>query len=36
VHVQTYGENVFAFAEVRADHHGDFDYNDMVVKLSVL
>ena len=36
VHVQTYGENVFAFEDVRADHHGDFDYNDMVVKLSVL
>jgi hypothetical protein len=36
VHVQTFGENVFAFEDVRADHHGDFDYNDMVVKLSVL
>ena len=36
VHVQTYGENVFAFEDVRADHGGDFDYNDMVVKLSVL
>ncbi|SEO16646.1 hypothetical protein SAMN02990966_01236 [Rhodospirillales bacterium URHD0017] len=36
VHVQTFGENVFAFEDVRADHGGDFDYNDMVVKLSVL
>jgi hypothetical protein len=36
VHVQTFGENVFAFEDVRADHGGDFDYNDMVVKLSML
>ena len=36
VHVQSFGENVFGFEDVRADHGGDFDYNDMVVKLSVL
>jgi hypothetical protein len=36
VHVQTFGENVFAFEDVRADHGADFDYNDMVVKLSML
>jgi hypothetical protein len=36
VHVQSFGENVFGFEDVRADHGGDFDYNDMVVKLSLL
>ena len=35
-HIRNYGENVFGFEDLRADQRSDFDYNDMVMKLSVL
>jgi hypothetical protein len=34
-HIRSYGENVFGFEDLRADQHSDFDYNDMIVKLTV-
>lgn len=35
-HIRLFGENVFGFEDLRADQHSDFDYNDLVMKLSVL
>lgn len=35
-HIRNYGENVFGFEDLRADQHSDFDYNDMVMRLTVL
>jgi hypothetical protein len=26
--------NIFGFEELRADQHGDFDYNDVVVQVT--
>ena len=34
-HIRTYGENMFGFEDLRADQHADFDYNDLVVKLTL-
>lgn len=34
-HIRMYGENTFGFEDLRADQHSDFDYNDMIVKLTV-
>ena len=34
-HVRSYGENIFGFEDLRADQGSDFDYNDLVVRLSV-
>jgi hypothetical protein len=33
-HIRTYGENTFGFEDQRADQHSDFDYNDMIVKIT--
>jgi hypothetical protein len=33
-HIRTYGENTFGFEDLRADQHSDFDYNDMVLKIT--
>jgi hypothetical protein len=33
-HIKVFGENTFGFEDLRADQHSDFDYNDMVVKLT--
>jgi hypothetical protein len=33
-HIRTYGENTFGFEDLRADQHSDFDYNDMLVKIT--
>lgn len=33
-HIRTFGENVFGFEDLRADQRSDFDYNDMIVKLT--
>jgi hypothetical protein len=35
-HIRSFGENMFGFEDLRADQGSDFDYNDMVVHLSVL
>jgi hypothetical protein len=35
-HIRLFGENVFGFEDLRADQQSDFDYNDLVMKLSVL
>lgn len=35
-HIRMYGENMFGFEDLRADQGSDFDYNDQVMKLSVL
>jgi hypothetical protein len=35
-HIRMYGENTFGFEDLRADQHVDFDYNDLVMKLSIL
>jgi hypothetical protein len=35
-HIRNFGENVFGFEDLRADQHSDFDYNDMIMKFSVL
>ena len=35
-HIRMYGENIFGFEDLRADQGSDFDYNDQVMKLSVL
>jgi hypothetical protein len=34
-HVHVFGESTFGFEDLRADQGSDFDYNDMVVKLTV-
>ena len=34
-HIRLYGENVFAFEDLKASQGGDFDYNDMIMKLTV-
>jgi hypothetical protein len=33
-HVLTLAENTFGFEDRRADQHSDFDYNDMVIRIS--
>jgi hypothetical protein len=33
-HVRVFGQNTFGFEDLRADQHGDFDYNDMVVQVT--
>ncbi len=33
-HIRAFGQNTFGFEDLRADQHSDFDYNDMVVKLT--
>jgi hypothetical protein len=33
-HVRMFGQNTFGFEDLRADQHSDFDYNDMVVKVT--
>lgn len=35
-HIRNFGENVFGFEDLRADQGSDFDYNDMIMKFSVL
>ena len=36
-HVRTFGQNTFGFEDMNAATPGvDFDYNDMIVKLSIL
>ena len=35
-HIRTYGGNTFGFEDLRADQHSDFDYNDLVMHVSVL
>lgn len=35
-HIRSYGENLFGFEDLRADQGSDFDYNDMIVHVSVL
>lgn len=35
-HVRNFGENVFGFEDTSAAKGADFDYNDMIVKLTVL
>lgn len=34
-HIRAYGENIYGFEDLRADQGSDFDYNDMVVKMTV-
>jgi uncharacterized protein DUF4114 len=34
-HIRAYGQNVFGFEDLRADQHSDFDYNDMIMKVTV-
>lgn len=33
-HIRMYGQNVFGFEDLRADQHGDFDYNDLAMKIT--
>lgn len=35
-HIRLFGENTFGFEDLRADQNSDFDYNDLVMKLSIL
>ena len=35
-HIRSYGENLFGFEDLRADQGSDFDYNDMILHISVL
>lgn len=35
-HIRTFGENIFGFEDLRADQGSDFDYNDMIVKLTTV
>ena len=35
-HIRTYGGNTFGFEDLRADQASDFDYNDLVMHVSVL
>jgi hypothetical protein len=34
-HIRSFGENTFGFEDLRADQHSDFDYNDLVMKLTM-
>src|SRR5262249_23154030 len=34
-HIRSFGQNTFGFEDLRADQKSDFDFNDMVVKLSL-
>lgn len=34
-HIRMYGENTFGFEDLRADQASDFDYNDLVMKLTM-
>lgn len=34
-HIRLYGQNMFGFEDLAANQHSDFDYNDLVMKLSV-
>lgn len=34
-HIRMYGENMFGFEDLRADQRADFDYNDLVMKLTL-
>jgi hypothetical protein len=34
-HIRAYGENIYGFEDLRADQGSDFDYNDMVLKMTV-
>jgi hypothetical protein len=34
-HIRAYGENIYGFEDLRADQGSDFDYNDLIVKLTV-
>lgn len=34
-HIRAYGENIYGFEDLRADQGSDFDYNDMVVKMTI-
>lgn len=34
-HIRAYGENIYGFEDLRADQGSDFDYNDMIVKMTV-
>lgn len=33
-HIRMFGQNVFGFEDLRANQNSDFDYNDLVVKLT--
>ena len=35
-HVRAFGENMFGFEDTSAAKGADFDYNDLIVKLTVL
>ena len=35
-HIRMLGENTFGIEDLRADQHSDFDYNDMVLKLTAV
>ncbi len=35
-HIRNFGANTFGFEDPRANAGTDFDYNDMVMKLSIL
>ena len=35
-HIRNFGENVFGFEDMSASRGADFDYNDMIMKLTVL
>lgn len=35
-HIRNFGENVFGFEDMSAGRGADFDYNDMIMKLTVL
>ena len=35
-HIRSFGENTWGFEDLRADQGSDFDYNDMVVQLSII
>ncbi len=34
-HIRMFGQNVFGFEDLRADQNSDFDYNDVVVRLTL-
>jgi hypothetical protein len=34
-HIRLYGQNTFGFEDLAANQHSDFDYNDLVMKLSM-
>jgi hypothetical protein len=33
-HIRMFGENTFGLEDLRADQHGDFDYNDRLVHIT--